>query len=157
MGKAQLAEVAAGRAALLRTFRWQGGHADVWPAFREAEALGLIVAGLVAPFREEALTAVAGIESRGFVLGGAAAIHLGVGFIPIRKAGALFPGDKLRLIADRDYRGNSHELPIQRDSVGVGDRVLLVDDWAETGSQACAVQELISRCGAECIGTSPHG
>jgi len=88
------------------------------------------------------------------LLGGAAAIQLGVGFIAIRKAGSLFPGDKARLMTARDYRGHNHELLIQRDSVYTGDRVLLVDDWAETGSQARAAQQLVHSCGAVLAGTS---
>ena len=154
MKEDQRAEVAAGRAALLRTFQWHGGHADVWRVFRDAEAFERVIAGMVAPFRDASITAVAGIESRGFLLGGAAAIRLGVGFIAIRKSGSLFPGDKARLATTRDYRGHNHELLIQRDSVRAGDRVLLVDDWAETGSQARTVQQLIHGCGAELVGTS---
>jgi adenine phosphoribosyltransferase len=150
----QLAEIAAGTAALLRTFQWHGGHADVWKVFRDAEAFERVVTGMVAPFRTESITAVAGIESRGFLLGGAAAIQLGVGFIAIRKAGSLFPGDKARLTTARDCRGHDHELLIQRDSVQGGDRVLLVDDWAETGSQARTVHQLVRSCGAELVGTT---
>ncbi len=152
--KNHLAEVAAGRAALLRTFQWHGGHADVWRVFRDADAFERVVAGMLAPFRTAPITAVAGIESRGFLLGGAAAIQLGVGFIAIRKGGSLFPGDKARLTTPRDYRGHNHELLIQRDSVHVRDRVLLVDDWAETGSQANTVQQLVRSCGAVLVGTS---
>lgn len=154
MKAAQQAEVAAGRAALLRTFQWHGGHADVWRVFRDAEAFHSVVAGMLAPFRDDSITAVAGIESRGFLLGGAAAIQLGTGLIAIRKSGSLFPGEKARLTTDRDYRGHHHELLIQRDSVNTADRVLLVDDWAETGSQARTVQQLIRRCGAELVGVS---
>lgn len=154
MTEEQRADVAAGRAALLRTFRWHGGHADVWRVFRDAEAFERVIAGIVAPFRDKSITAVAGIESRGFLLGGAAAIRLGVGFIAIRKSGSLFPGDKARLTTPRDYRGHRHELLVQRDSVRAGDRILLVDDWAETGSQALAVHQLVLRCGAAVVGTS---
>jgi adenine phosphoribosyltransferase len=150
----QLPEVAAGKAALLRTFEWHGGHADVWRVFRDAEAFECVVAGMVAPYRTESITAVAGIESRGFLLGGAAAIQLGVGFIAIRKAGSLFPGDKARLTSARDYRGHTQELLIQRDSVQACDRVLLVDDWAETGSQARTAHQLVRSCGADVIGTT---
>lgn len=154
MEKDHLAEVAAGRAALLRTFTWHDGHADVWRVFRDAEAFERVVSGMVAPFRTASITTVAGIESRGFLLGGAAAMQLGVGFTAIRKAGSLFPGDKVRLTTARGYRGHNHELLIQRDSVHTGDRVLLVDDWAETGSQARTVQQLIRSCGADLVGTS---
>ncbi len=154
MKAAQHAEIAAGKAALLRTFQWHGGHADVWHVFCDADAFHSVIAGMLAPFRDDSITAVAGIESRGFLLGGAAAIQLGTGFIAIRKTGSMFPGDKARLTTDRDYRGHHHELLIQRDSVHPDDRVLLVDDWAETGSQARAVQQLVSGCGAQVVGVS---
>lgn len=154
VGGDQRAVIDAGRAAVLRVFRWQDGHADVWRVFRDAEAFELAISGMVAPYLTAGITAVAGIESRGFLLGGAAAIRLGVGFIAIRKAGSLFPGPKLARTTDRDYRSNSHELRIQRDSVRAGDRVLLVDDWAETGSQVRTVQELIRGCGGELVGIS---
>jgi adenine phosphoribosyltransferase len=150
----QRAEVAAGRAALLHTLQWYGGQADVWSVFRNAEAFQRVVAGMVAPFRTASITAVAGLESGGFLLGGAAAIQLGVGFIAIRKAGSLFPGDTERLTTARDYRGRNHELLLQRDRIDAGDRVLLVDDWAETGSQARTAEQLIRQCGAVLVGTS---
>lgn len=150
----QRADIATGRAALLRTFRWNGGHADIWRVFRDAEAFQQVALGMVAPFRDNSITAVAGIESRGFLLGGAAAIQLGVGFIAIRKSGSLFPGEKARLTTARDYRGNQHELLMQCESACLGDRVLFVDDWAETGSQAITVQQLIQSSGAELVGVS---
>ncbi|MEU5582701.1 hypothetical protein ABZ791_28285 [Streptomyces huasconensis] len=71
----------------LQHFGWIGGHANVWAIFRDAEALAVVVAALAAPFRAEQITAVVGIESRGFLLGGAAAVELGVGFVPLGVAG----------------------------------------------------------------------
>ncbi|MER5687478.1 hypothetical protein [Streptomyces sp. NPDC002205] len=62
--------------------------------FRDAKALAAVVAGLVEPFRDERITAVCGIESRGFLLGGAAAVELGVGIVPVRKDEGLFLGNK---------------------------------------------------------------
>ncbi|UFQ13603.1 MULTISPECIES: hypothetical protein [Streptomyces] len=58
----------------LQHFRWIGGHANVWAIFQDAEALAVVVTALAASFRDEQVTAVAGIESRGFLLGGAAAV-----------------------------------------------------------------------------------
>jgi len=136
-----------GSDALLRRFKWQDGHADVWRIFGDGEALGEVVASLVAPWRERGITKVCGIEARGFILGGAAACALGVGFGAIRKQGSLFPGDKYEVETGPDYRGLRHVLEIQRQSVRSVDRVLLVDDWIERGSQALAARELIERCG----------
>lgn len=141
------------REAVLRTFAWDGGHADIWRVFRDAAALSAVVNGLVAPFRNQ-VDAVAGIESRGFILGGAAATALGVGFIPIRKTGALFPGPKAAAATGPDYRGRRNEIVVQRMSIRRHDLVLLVDDWIETGSQVRAAEHLLRRCGAEVAGVA---
>jgi len=101
------------RVALLDQFRWVDGHADVWRIFRDAAAFRAIILALVDPFRATGISAVTGIEARGFLLGGAAAIELGVGFIAIRKAGALFPGEKMRTLTAPDYRGQQTELAVQ--------------------------------------------
>lgn len=138
----------------LEHFRWIDGHADVWAIFRDAKALATVVAGLVEPFRHERITAVCGIESRGFLLGGAAAVELGVGFVPIRKGEGLFPGDKVVRQSSPDYRCLRHTLRLQRSSLGPGDRVLLIDDWIETGSQAAAVRSMAEECGSTWVGCS---
>nr|WP_232327997.1 phosphoribosyltransferase family protein [Kibdelosporangium sp. MJ126-NF4]CEL15852.1 Adenine phosphoribosyltransferase [Kibdelosporangium sp. MJ126-NF4]CTQ93777.1 Adenine phosphoribosyltransferase (EC 2.4.2.7) [Kibdelosporangium sp. MJ126-NF4] len=137
---------------MLSRFRWIDGHADVWAVFRDPSALRQIVAGLAEPYEGSDVTMVAGIESRGFLLGGAVAVALGVGFTAIRKRGSIFPGAKVRRVTSVDYRGNETELLIQRDSLGPGDRVLLVDDWIETGSQAAAAQSMVAECGASLVG-----
>jgi adenine phosphoribosyltransferase len=148
------ADVAAARSALLAQFRWEDGHADVWSVFRDAGAFAAVLRGLIAPFRDAGITAVAGIESRGFLLGGACAAQLGVGFVPIRKSGTLFPGAKLRGQTDLDYRGNVHELQMQQASVSASDRILLIDDWIETGNQARVAKSLIDSAGGELVAVS---
>ena len=145
---------ATSRELVLDRFAWIDGHADVWAIFRDAEALRVVVGALVEPFRGEGITAVCGIESRGFLLGGAAAVELGVGFVPIRKAGGLFPGAKVTRATAPDYRGVVNTLRLQRSALAPGDRVVLVDDWIQTGSQVRAVHALIAECGAELVGCS---
>ena len=141
------------RAALLTSFRWQGGHADVWRVFADAEALAAVVAGLVEPWRDRGVTRVVGIESRGFLLGAAAAVSLGVGFVAVRKEEGLLPGAELTAEAEEDYRGRRHRLRMQA-VLTPGDRVLLVDDWAERGSQARAARHLVESSGARFLGIS---
>jgi adenine phosphoribosyltransferase len=141
------------RRAVLRHFRWEGGHADVWRIFADAEALRLVVGGLAAPWTDTDVTRVVGVESRGFLLGGACALTLGVGFVPIRKDGGLLPGPKVSTRSEQDYRGHRHRLRVQR-VLTVGDRVLLVDDWAERGGQARAAAELVEARGAVFLGAS---
>ena len=140
------------RREVLPHFRWEQGHADVWRIFADATALQAVVEGLVAPWRGAGVTHVLGIESRGFLLGGAAAVALSAGFVAVRKSGTgLLPGPKVRATTGEDYRGLTHDLRMQQ-VVGPGDRVLMVDDWAERGSQALAAKTMVAGCGALWLG-----
>jgi adenine phosphoribosyltransferase len=138
----------------LEHFRWVGGHADVWAVFRDARALAAVVAALAEPYRDEKVDAVCGVESRGFLLGAAVAVELGAGFLPVRKGTGLFPGEKSFGQTAPDYRGLRHTLRLQRAAIGAGDRVLLVDDWVQTGTQAMTVKALIEDGGATWLGCS---
>lgn len=132
-----------------------GGHADMWAIFRDSALLRDVVHALAAPFQSFGVTKVAGVESRGFILGAPVAVQLGAGFVAIRKGSGLYPGPKVERATDApDYRGNIHDLRVQRAALGAGDRVLLVDDWIETGNQAAAARSMIGDCGAELIGVS---
>ena len=139
---------------VLTHFQWIDGHADVWRIFRDPLALAGVVGALVEPFADEGITAVCGIESRGFLLGAAAAVALGVGFVPVRKHAGHFPGAKITRLTAPDYRGLRHELRLQRASLTAGDRVLMVDDWIETGSQAAAAKAMVEECGGRWSGCS---
>jgi adenine phosphoribosyltransferase len=77
---------------------------------------------------------------------------LGAGFVAIRKAGALFPGKKVRQQTGPDYRGTVHYLEVQERALDGTDRVLLVDDWVEKGSQALAAKSIIEQGGATLVG-----
>jgi adenine phosphoribosyltransferase len=138
----------------LDRLRWIGGHADVWRVFRDAAALAAVIVALAEPFREEKVDAVCGVEARGFLLGAAVAVELGVGFLPVRKGTGLFPGEKTFGQTALDYRGLRHTLRLQRSAVSAGDRVLLVDDWIETGTQATTVKSLVEQCGGAWVGCS---
>ena len=139
---------------LLARFRWIDGHADVLGLLADAELFAGAVEALAAPFRDAEVTLVAGVEARGFVFGAAVALELGTGFVPIRKPGAIHPGPKLRRASAPDWRGREVEYELQRHAVGRTDRVLLVDDWAETGSQALVARALVEECGAAWVGIS---
>jgi adenine phosphoribosyltransferase len=136
----------------LERFRWIGGHADVLGLFADGAFLAQTAEALAAPFRAAGVTKVAGVEARGFVLGTAVALDLAVGFVPIRKLGSIHPGPKAVVRAGPDWRGNEQDLLLQRAALATTDRVLLVDDWIETGSQALAARSLIEDCGAEWAG-----
>lgn len=133
-------------------FRWIDGHADILGLFTDGAFLAGAADALAAPFRAGRVTKVAGVEARGFILGTAVALDLDVGFVPIRKRGSIHPGSKAVVRAGLDWRGNEPELLLQRAALTSGDRVLLVDDWVETASQALAARRLIEECGAEWAG-----
>jgi adenine phosphoribosyltransferase len=142
------------RSDFLERFRWIGGHADVLALAGEGDLLSRVGRALAEPFAGTGFTHVAAVEARGFVLGTAVALHAGVGFVPVRKAGAVHPGPKLTRLTDTDWRGNRPTLLLQRAALSAGDRVLLVDDWAERGSQALAARSLIEGAGSAYVGLS---
>ena len=139
---------------LLDRFRWVNGHADIWRLFYQGDFFARLGAALADPFRGEAITKVAGIEARGCILGSAVALELRAGFVAIRKSDGLFPGEKLSGLTPTDHRGVETRLRLQRESISQGDRVLLVDDWFETGSQALTAVALIEEAGGELTGAS---
>ena len=139
---------------LLSRFRWIGGHADVLGLLSDGAFFTHAIDALTEPFADAGVTKVAGVEARGFVFGAAAALRLGVGFVPVRKPGSVHPGPKAVHVSRPDWRGRELAYEIQRAAVGRGDRVVLVDDWAETGSQALAAQAVIEDCGGSWAGAS---
>lgn len=139
---------------IVARFRWVEGHADVAGLFVDGRLLAQAVAALAFPFEGRGVTKVAALEARGFVLGSGVALRLGVGFVPVRKAGSVHPGPKAERMTAPDWRGREHLLQVQRAALGSGDVVLLVDDWAEVGSQATAAKALIEECGAIYAGLS---
>jgi adenine phosphoribosyltransferase len=94
---------------------------------------------------------VAGIEARGFILGGAVAHQLGVGFVPVRKKGKL-PFETIQEDYDLEYGTDTVE--IHSDSVMPGESILIVDDLIATGGTAEAAVKLIRRTGGEVIGST---
>jgi adenine phosphoribosyltransferase len=122
--------------------------------FADAEFFARMTAALAEPFCGSGVTKVASVEARGFAIGASVASTLRTGFVTVRKLGAIHPGAKVRVSTDPDWRGSVNELETLRPSLEPQDRVLVVDDWAETGSQATATRSLIERCGASYIGLS---
>jgi adenine phosphoribosyltransferase len=131
----------------------EAGLGNVWPVFGDSALFARVIQALAAPLRG-AVDKVAGIESRGFVLGAAVAGHLGVGFVAIRKSDGLYPGETVTARTDADYRGHEHVFRLQRAAVRTGDRVALVDDWFETGSQGLIGRRLLEEAGAIYAGAS---
>ena len=147
-------DVAAARAALLRTFRWTGGHADFATALRDPELIRVVGAALADPFRKQEIHGVVGIEARGFVVGALVARELGVGLVLARKPGSVHPGAESEVALEPDWRGRTVELGISAHAIHSDDRLLLADDWIETGSQARTVRRLVERMGGALVGVS---
>jgi adenine phosphoribosyltransferase len=142
------------RRELIARLRYFDGHSDTLGLFADPAFLRAAAAAVAAPFADRGVTKVAGIEARGFVLAAVVAVELDAGFVAVRKPGSIHPGAKVKRTAPRDWRGLETTLALQRHVVGAGDRVLVVDDWAETGSKALTARALVADCGGEYVGLS---
>jgi adenine phosphoribosyltransferase len=121
---------------------------DITTLLKDGEAFRLAVETIAAPFAGQPVDRVAGIEARGFILGGAVAHRLGAGFIPIRKQGKL-PGATLRVGYALEY--GLDEMEIHTDATQPGERIVLVDDLIATGGTAIAAVDLLRRLGAQVL------
>lgn len=147
-------DLATVRALVLRAFRWVDGHADIASLLREPSVLGGLGPALAAPFRARGVTAAASPEARGFALGSLVAAELRAGLVLVRKEGSRHPGASVERRSAPDWLGREVLLRLHRASLGTHDRVLVVDDWVETGAQATTVIELIRDCGAVPVGVA---
>lgn len=118
---------------------------DITTLLGNPKAFRRTVDELVTPFVGTKVDKIAGIEARGFILGGAMAHQLSAGFIPIRKKGKL-PSRKVSIAYALEY--GEDELEIHVDAVKPGERIVLVDDLIATGGSASAAVELLGRIGA---------
>ena len=124
---------------------------DVMPMLADGPALAAAVAAMAAPWRGQALAAVAGVEARGFIFGAAIARELGVGFVPVRKPGKL-PGELHEVTYDLEY--GQDRLQVQRGALPTGSRVLLVDDVLATGGTLLAAARLLHDIGVSLAGAA---
>ena len=124
---------------------------DVTTLFADAQGFKAAIAQMAEPFRTVPVDAVAGIEARGFITGGAIADRLGCGFIPVRKKGKL-PGATVAQDYELEYGTDTIE--IHADAIEKGERILLVDDLIATGGTAEAAIKLIRRVGGEVVGAA---
>ena len=122
---------------------------DIMPLLADAAALRATIDALIAPFAGE-YDVVAGIEARGFLLAGAAAMDAGVGLIPIRKAGKL-PRPAASVSYALEYGTAEIEA---HDDMPHGSRVLLLDDVLATGGTIAAARELVEKLGGTVAGTA---
>ena len=122
---------------------------DVTTLFADARGFRMAIDQMLHPFAGEPIDKVVGLEARGFILGGAIAHQLSVGFVPIRKKGKL-PGTTI----SQDYKLEYGEaiVEVHDDAIAAGERILLVDDLLATGGTARAGIQLVERLGGEIVG-----
>ncbi|MGI9424866.1 MAG: adenine phosphoribosyltransferase [Hyphomicrobiaceae bacterium] len=124
---------------------------DVTTLFADAQGFKAAVARLAEPYRTEPVDAVAGIEARGFILGGAVADRLGCGFIPVRKKGKL-PYETIGQDYELEYGTDTIE--VHKDAIKTGERVLIVDDLIATGGTAEAAIKLVRKLNGVVVGAA---
>lgn len=119
---------------------------DITTLLGNARAFRRTVDELVQPWAGGKIDKVAGIEARGFIIGGAVAHQLSAGFVPIRKKGKL-PHETVSMVYSLEY--GVDEIEMHKDAILPGERVLLVDDLIATGGTASAAANLIRQMGGE--------
>ena len=119
---------------------------DVTTLFKNAECLNEMLDTLYERYKDKGITKVVGIESRGFILGGALAARLGAGFVMARKPGKL-PADTIEETYAKEYGTDS--IQIHKDAINENDVVLLHDDLLATGGTMAATHRLVQKCGAK--------
>jgi adenine phosphoribosyltransferase len=117
---------------------------DVTTLLRDPQGFRLAVETMALPYRDAGISAVVGIESRGFILGAAVADRIGAGFVPVRKLGKL-PAGTVRASYDLEYGSDSLEM--HKDAIEPGQRVVIVDDLLATGGTSRATVDLVKQVG----------
>ena len=115
---------------------------DLTTALKQQDIFAYILDELTTMYSGRDITKVVGIESRGFILGGALAASIGAGFVPLRKAGKL-PADKYTINYSLEYGEDSIE--IHKDAIEPGEIILLHDDLLATGGTSLAALKLLSK------------
>ena len=122
---------------------------DITTLLGNARAFRAAVDQLVQPYAGLRIDKIAGIEARGFILGGAVAHQLSIGFVPVRKKGKL---PHTVLSEDYDLEYGKDRVEIHADAVKPGDQVIVVDDLIATGGTCFAAVKLLERAGAKVMG-----
>ena len=121
---------------------------DITTLLKDAQGFRKVIDELVQRYTGVPIDIVVGLESRGFIIGGALAHQLGKGFVPIRKKGKL-PGEKVSHEYELEYGRDTIE--IHSDAIKPGDKVLIVDDLLATGGTALAAAALVEKLGGKVI------
>jgi adenine phosphoribosyltransferase len=121
---------------------------DITTLLKDAEGYSKTLDELFNLAKDKGITKVVGIESRGFIFGGALAEKLGVGFVPIRKPGKL-PSETVSESYELEY--GTDKIEIHKDALSGGDKILLHDDLLATGGTMEAATKLVEKLGAEIV------
>lgn len=119
---------------------------DVTTLFKNAECLSMLIDELYEMYKDKGITKVIGIESRGFILGGALAARLGAGFVMARKPGKL-PAEVMEETYAKEY--GTDTIQLHKDAIDENDVVLLHDDLLATGGTMAATNRLVRKAGAK--------
>ena len=122
---------------------------DITPLLGSAPEFAMAVVAMITPWRDDGITHVVGMESRGFIFGAPVALGLGAGFVPVRKPGKL-PRTVLREAYALEY--GTDALEMHSDAIPPSGRVLIVDDVLATGGTALAAARLVQSTGATVVG-----
>jgi adenine phosphoribosyltransferase len=121
---------------------------DITTLVKDPQAFKYVIDTLADRYRDKKIDQIVGIESRGFIFGGALAHRLGCGFIPARKPGKL-PAETIEESYELEYGRTSLQLHI--DSLNKGDRIVIIDDLLATGGTIRATANMVERLGGEIL------
>src|SRR5215475_5642878 len=124
---------------------------DITTLLKDAAAFRCVIDRLADRYSAERIEVVVGVESRGFIFGGALAHQLGAGFVPVRKLGKL-PGKTIEVEYELEYGRDA--LAMHEDAIRPGQRVLAVDDLLATGGTMAATLRLIEQLGGQVVGVA---
>ena len=124
---------------------------DITTLLKDAPAFRYVIDHLASKYQNSGVEVVVGIESRGFIFGGALAHQLKAGFVPVRKLGKL-PGKTIEVEYELEYGRDA--LAIHEDAIKAGQKVLAVDDLLATGGTMAATLRLIEQLGGQVVGVA---
>jgi adenine phosphoribosyltransferase len=124
---------------------------DITTLLRDADGFREAIELMTEPFKDEQIDIVVGMESRGFIFSAPMALHLGAGFVPVRKLGKL-PAETISVEYELEYGTNT--LEVHRDAIKRGERVLIVDDLLATGGTVLGTIDLVKQLKGEIVGLS---
>jgi len=133
------------------------GRYDVTPLFVDKRVFHNLILDMIKPFKNQRFNKIVGLDALGFILGSAIAIKLKKGFVTIRKGGKLPAKKGIEKISFLDYDKKTKKIEINKSSIKRGDKILISDEWIETGAQVKAAIKLIENNGAKVIGITTVG